>query len=238
MAARPAPTPILPKAKRVQCPPTLLPIPASSMVHAPGAPPPVPIPPKAKRVKREDLEHTAALLPVSSSDEMPADLVQHLQELEAWASANSADALRDTWAFWALKLPAIFASASAGVLAHFNLITVSVVAGAIASVCVIVDGLHPRGILRNMHLRAYHDIRLLTTHIVAGWRSRGARSKPESVARRLIQSTENERQRIATYIRNAETALNTNAEDAANDSSGRGEIKRAGTLPLSSNFSL
>src|SRR5712691_9619715 len=50
-----------------------------------------------------------------------------VHELEAWAQANKRDASRDVWAFWALKIPAILASASAGVWAHFGLTTVSVV---------------------------------------------------------------------------------------------------------------
>jgi hypothetical protein len=48
--------------------------------------------------------------PAPSFGEMPADLFQHIQELEEWVSVNKADARRDTWAFWALKLPAIFRS--------------------------------------------------------------------------------------------------------------------------------
>ena len=142
--------------------------------------------------------------------------------VEQWASLNRGDARRDALAFWALKFPAIFASASAGILAHFNLTTVSVVAGAIASACVIMDGLHHRGMLRNMHLRAYHDIRMLTTKIVSEWRSRSLRSNPEATARRLIRETESERQRIAAYIRDAETALNIKAEDTSTGMPRRG----------------
>lgn len=43
---------------------------------------------------------------------------------------------------------------------------------AVASIYVIVDGVHPRGMLRNIHLRAYHDIRILSTNMVSQWRSR------------------------------------------------------------------
>jgi hypothetical protein len=144
----------------------------------------------------------------SGSNEMPTDLKHHLFELEEWASANKADATKDTMAFWALKLPAIIASASAGLLAHFDLTTVSVLAGAIASGYVIIDGIHPRGMLRNTHIRAYHDIRILITRMASEWRSRSVNSQPENIARRIIRNAEPERQRIAAYIRDAETALN------------------------------
>src|SRR5205085_11471414 len=74
--------------------------------------------------------------------DFPNDLRDQLLELEEWAIANKKDASRDTLAFWSLKLPAILVAASAGVWAHFELTTVGVVAGAVASLCVIVDGIH------------------------------------------------------------------------------------------------
>ena len=39
----------------------------------------------------------------------------HLAELEQWAQGNLRDARHDAVAFWALKVPAILASASAGI---------------------------------------------------------------------------------------------------------------------------
>src|SRR5689334_5204897 len=89
----------------------------------------------------------------------PEDVLRNTTDtLEKWAQENKKDADKDLITFWALKIPAILSSASAGVWAHFGLTGVSVVAGAIASLCVIADGLLPRGMLRNTHLRAYHDI--------------------------------------------------------------------------------
>jgi uncharacterized membrane protein YgaE (UPF0421/DUF939 family) len=126
-------------------------------------------------------------------------------ELEEWAKANQKDARKDAFAFWTLKVPAIIASASAGIWAHFNLTTVSVIAGAIASFCVIVDGIHPRGMLRNTHLRAFHDIRMLQSRMMSEFRS--SEDKVQTTVRSIIRKSEAERQRIATYIRDAETAL-------------------------------
>jgi hypothetical protein len=134
-------------------------------------------------------------------------LAEHLDELEQWAIHNKIDARKDLAGFWILKIPAILASASAGVLGHFALTTVSMIAGAVASVCVIIDGVHPRGMLRNTHLRAYHDIRILSTQMVNKWRSRNLSSNDENVARTIIRDGEPERTRIASYIRDAETAL-------------------------------
>ena len=143
---------------------------------------------------------------------MPEDLRQQLTELEQWAIANQSDARSDAIAFWSLKIPAILASACAGVVAHFDLTTVSVIAGAVASVCVIIDGVHPRGMLRNLHLRAYHDIRILSTNMVVLWRSRNSGANGDHTARQIIRNAEKERQRIAAYIRDAETSLKFKSE--------------------------
>lgn len=144
--------------------------------------------------------------------DIPSDLRNQLLELEQWALDNRKDARRDALAFWSLKLPAVIAAAGAGVLAHFELTTVSVFAGAAASLCVIIDGIHPRGMLRNVHMRAYHDLRYLSTRMVAEWRSRNRQAKPTTVASKIIRDAENEREKIALYIREAETALNYKAQ--------------------------
>ena len=81
-------------------------------------------------------EEPAGAATYHSANHMPPELRDQLRELEKWALANKGDATRDAMAFWGLKLPAILASASAGVWAHFELTTVSVLAGAIASLCV------------------------------------------------------------------------------------------------------
>jgi len=128
-----------------------------------------------------------------------------LSELETWARANQRHARNDTLAFWTLKAPAIIASASAGIWAHFGLTTVSAISGAVASVCVIVDGIHPRGMLRNTHLRATHDIRILISRMMSQFHS--STGEPENIVREIIRGAEGERVRIATYVQDAETAL-------------------------------
>jgi hypothetical protein len=141
---------------------------------------------------------------------MPPALADQLSDLERWAIQNSKDARRDALAFWALKVPAIIASASAGLMAHFDLTSLSVVVGSVASLCIIVDAVHPRGMLRNTHLRAYHDIRNLTTQMTGQWRSRDRFKDEEAIARQIVRKAEIDRNRIAAYVRDAETALSPN----------------------------
>lgn len=82
---------------------------------------------------------------------MPVDLRAHIEELEIWAEANGKKARQDARAFWILKLPAIVASASASVWAFYHFPVITVLVGAIASLCMIVDGMNPRGMLRKIH---------------------------------------------------------------------------------------
>ncbi len=138
---------------------------------------------------------------------VPPELQQQLRELEQWASGNKKDARRDSLLFWMFKVPAILGSALAGVWAQFGLTTVSVLFGAVASICVIIDGIHPRGMLRNTHLRAFHDLRILQNRMKAEWRSRSPRSNDDTVARQIIHDAEKDWQKIAAAIRDAETAL-------------------------------
>jgi hypothetical protein len=145
--------------------------------------------------------------PSSAADAIPTHLRDYLDRLETWAKDNARDARRDAVAFWILKVPAILAAASAGVWAYFDQKAVSVIAGAVASLCVILDGVHPRGVLRNTHLRAVHDLRNLTAGMMAKWQTRDGKSKDDNAVKRIIQEAESERERIGTYIRDAETSL-------------------------------
>ena len=136
----------------------------------------------------------------------PLDFKAHLNELEKWAQANKKEALRDAMAFWVLKIPAILASAGSGILAYIDVKLVGLIAGFVAAVCVLIDSAYPRGMLRNTHLRAYHDLRILTTNMAVKWKTRSGNDDADA-AKRIIRDAEPERLRIAKYIRDAEIAL-------------------------------
>jgi signal transduction histidine kinase len=146
--------------------------------------------------------------------QVPDDLADHLRDLEKWARDNRRDALRETVAFWILKGPAIVASTSAGLLAHFQMPAVSLTLGVLSSVCMLIDSVQPRGLLKSTHTRALHDIRNLTTRMATEWRSRSDHADPLTVARKIIADSEKERNRIATYVRDAEAAMGNLAPKA------------------------
>jgi hypothetical protein len=121
---------------------------------------------------------------------MPQELKNQLEELEQWAKGNARDARRDGLLFWILKAPAICASLSASFWALIQFKQGAAIAGGIAGACVFIDGIHPRGILRNIRSRAKHDIRILASHMISNWRSRDTSSgadnlpeRPRSVSR-------------------------------------------------------
>jgi hypothetical protein len=141
-------------------------------------------------------------------DDFPPGLRSILVELESWVEANTKDAKRDTIAFWSLKGPAILTSSSAGLWAYFDLTPVAVVLSTLASMCILIDGLQPRGLLRNAHVRAVHDLRLLMSEIADNWRSRDARRSDSTVEREIIKWSQVHKAKIAKTLREAESTLN------------------------------
>lgn len=147
---------------------------------------------------------------------MPKELVSEIEEFEKWARANERDAKRDAILFWILKIPAILCSASAGIFAYFDLKLLPIIAGAIASLCVLIDGLNPRGKLRNVHLKAHHDLRNLQHTISTEWKKVSVgKSTEEECAKRaveILEEAQKKSKRIAAYIKNAETALDVKSD--------------------------
>ncbi len=137
---------------------------------------------------------------------VPDILKRQLSELETWALANEKDAKRDATRFWVLKIPAILVSASSGVCAYLKWEIVSVIAAAVASLCILIDGFTRGGMLRNVHLRAVHDLRNLQHKLLAKWRIGFLKKEvADELAAEIIECAQIEREKIATYLKDAET---------------------------------
>jgi uncharacterized membrane protein YgaE (UPF0421/DUF939 family) len=149
-----------------------------------------------------------------TNERMPLELREQLDELEDWAKRNYNAGRKDTIAFWSLKTPAIIAASSAGVFAHFKLTLASLFVGAIASICVIIDGVNPRGMLRNIHMRAFHDIGILIRRMTLQWRARSPEANDDKIASRILRASQAPYEQIAKYIRDAETALNSSSRNS------------------------
>jgi hypothetical protein len=137
---------------------------------------------------------------------MPGELTGQIQELEDWARANLKDSRADSFKFWSLKAPAIVVSACGGVFAYLNLKPVTIAAGAVASICVLLDGVIRAGTLRSVHLRAVHDLRNLQHEILFQWRVGSLRDEhPDKLAAEIVADAHKERKKIAAYLLAAET---------------------------------
>jgi hypothetical protein len=153
---------------------------------------------------------TAAAMPTPAFPRpgMPTAFSEQVKLIEQWALDNRSDSKHDTWRFWMLKIPAIAVSASSGVFAYYKLDGVAVIAGAVASLCVLIDGLNPGGALRNVHLRAFNDLRSLEARMLSDWDVGSLRSNDLNLlAAKIIESAQKEKDRIQAYLNEAETSL-------------------------------
>jgi|GEM_PF-2394651 len=202
--------------------PARSPAPPPPMAAPPIAPPPSPAaaPPMGgftrlsegrSQPMQEAPPPTAAAPPTTGSSEsegMPAELRSFVSELEEWARLNQTDARHDTIRFWILKVPAILSSACAGVLAINHFETAAAILAAIATTCILIDGVNPGGQLRNAHVRAVHDLRTLQHQVVNDWRVgclRGTNTK--KLAAELLQKAEKVREQVAAALKGAETSF-------------------------------
>lgn len=143
---------------------------------------------------------------------MPSAMSDELHDLEDWAAQNLRDSRQESFRYWLLKLPALLASASAGIFAYLQWNMTALIVGALGSICVLIDGLYPSGILRNAHLRAHHDLRALQQRMTNEWRIASLEHKPhagdqDAMAIQILKGAQEEKNRIGAYIRDVETSL-------------------------------
>jgi hypothetical protein len=139
---------------------------------------------------------------------MPVALQEQLRGLETWALANRRDSKLDAIKFWSLKIPAIVVAAGSGVSGYYELKGLAVIAGAVASLCVLIDALNPGGALRNAHLRAFNELRILQERMKSQWQVGFLRHQDsDSLAAWIIEGAKKEKNRINDAITIAETSL-------------------------------
>lgn len=144
----------------------------------------------------------------ASGSRLPPALSEKVDDLEKWALSNRQEAQDDAARFWAFKVPAILSSATSGLFALLKCRIAGVVASSIASICIVMDGLLRAGMLRGVHIRAFHEIRALESHIRDEWLIGQAKNESENelVARILIEAQDKSKQ-IEEYVRTAEAGL-------------------------------
>jgi hypothetical protein len=104
--------------------------------------------------------------------------------------------------FWLLKAPAIVLSAVSGLSAAFvEAKPLVVIVSMLAGVCVLIDGVARPGRMRNIHWRAFHDLRLLENELDAQWKTGILDGgDPEEVTSGVIKLARKEKERIGKYL--------------------------------------
>ncbi|MCG8345635.1 MAG: hypothetical protein MI685_10840 [Chlorobiales bacterium] len=138
------------------------------------------------------------------------DIIQEqIDVLETWILDNSRLAKRDFARFWALKIPAIFASVSVAAFQSLGYGSVVIVLGVVTAFCVGIDALFPGGRLHNVHKRAANEARRLQHDAIGKWRQAqldNTTPKEEATAK-ILDFIQRERTRIDKYVTDAETSL-------------------------------
>lgn len=136
---------------------------------------------------------------------MPSVLSERIRAFEEWAVKNEREARQDTISFWTLKIPAILVSASSGLIALAGSKMLAAVAGVFAGLCVLIDGLKPRGQLRNAHRLAFYDLRSFQNRLVTLWQAGILEGKePNALTADLLRQAQAELERVSAYLVKAE----------------------------------
>ena len=156
----------------------------------------------------------------STKNNHVAEMIEEeLVQIRKWALGNEKDAAKDRRNFWMLKIPAIICGIGASTLEAFNVGWAVIVVGFITSICVAIDGLHPRGRLYNVHKRATNELFGLHERLISKWyqlrllndetdgneESNNNKFREDSAA--LLANIQKEKDRISQYITAAEAGL-------------------------------
>lgn len=171
-----------------------------------------PPPERLTRAKESDSQ------PYSSA--VIAIIERELIQLIEWAHVNKLDAKKDKRDFWSLKIPAIIGGFGVSALQAFDYGSAVIILGLITSVCVAIDGVHPRGSLYNVHKKAANELYGLQDKL-GGQLSQLRLKYPNldndqcrSEASMLLIEIQKEKDRINKYLTSVEASLDVNAHDS------------------------
>ena len=157
------------------------------------------------KADRERFDRFSAAL---NQDQAPRELAAELEGMWHWALNNRRAARRAAILFWALKLPALAFASAGGLLSYLGNKPLAISASALASFCILLDALQPRGRLRNAHLRAFHEITNRLSEAVSDWRvARLEGSATPTKAAEIIVRTRRDAKSIEKFIEDAAASL-------------------------------
>lgn len=152
---------------------------------------------------------------------VPPDAIIDVQvkNLFDFAKINDRDARRDSFNYWALKIPAIVGAAAATAFEAFGFGSVVIVLATLVAICTALDGARPRGLLHNVHRKASNEASLAGTTLQSGWHLVQLECADQLDEKRvraadLLRAAHAERQRITDYVTAAEASLGSSARTA------------------------
>jgi len=139
-------------------------------------------------------------------------IIEAMTYLEEWALANKKDYEDDRVRFWSLKLPAIVCAATISGLEGLGFHAAVSILGVVSAICVAVDAVMPRGLLYNVHRRAFNELRNVNANIRNQWNIAKVKTEDDPSARRaaviaILDYSQRERERINKYLTDAEASL-------------------------------
>lgn len=138
---------------------------------------------------------------------------KHLRQIVVWAEKNRRDATTDRIKYWMFKLPALLCATAGSVLEAYHRHDFVLILTAVATVCIGVDSIRPRGQLHNAHMRAWHELSHLASRVELELDriqlSAAALDDTEWVSKLddLLATIAREEARVEAYLATAEAAL-------------------------------
>lgn len=134
---------------------------------------------------------------------------EQMEFLSKWYDINAGAAKKDRTRYWVLKIPALLSTVSVSALESFGYGKAVIVLGVVAAFCVGIDAAFPGGQLHNIHRKAANEILRLQHEVITKWRQ--AQLGPDeglvSAAQSILKDIQVARERIDTYVTEAEASL-------------------------------
>jgi hypothetical protein len=161
----------------------------------------IPAEPKPSQANSQDVRVSAAKAEVI--------IAEQLNFLSKWHDINATFAKNDQYRYWALKIPALISSVSVSAFEAFGYGQAVILLGVVTAFCVGIDAVFPGGQLHNIHKRAANEIRRLQHDVLTKWRQvqLGPDSEIVNGAQEVLRLVQENRERIDTYVTEAEASL-------------------------------
>ena len=144
--------------------------------------------------------------------ELDVKIEEQYRHLREYSDQADKEALVDKVKYWTLKIPAIVASALAGIFGALHLDIAVIVSACVGTLAATIDSIYPRGMLHNVHRRAANDLALFASKIRTEWQAACVQcdrspDQLKPIFAKALTDANGERERVQTYVTAAEASL-------------------------------